>query len=236
MKTEKFDVTLPPTRIDQLRQRLAATNWPDVVGEDDWQYGVPRAWMQDMVDYWLNEWSWTTAEEEMNRFTHFRVVIDGIHIHCLHAPATDSDAPALVLSHGWPWTFWDLRKVIRPLTDPAAFGGDPADSFDVVVPSLPGYGFSSPLTVPGINYSRTADLWVKLMQDVLGYEKFATQGGDWGAILSAQLGHKYAEHLIGVHIHLMVPLDFFMLYRMSLVRINPFGYINLYSYIQLLML
>ena len=85
------------------------------------------------------------------------------------------------MSHGWPWTFWDFHKVIRPLTDPAAFGGDPRDAFDVVVPSLPGYGFSAPLTTPGINYWRTADLWVTLMRDVLGYDKFAAQGGDWGA-------------------------------------------------------
>ena len=99
--------------------------------------------------------------------------------------------------------------MIRPLTDPAAFGGDPADSFDVVVPSLPGYGFSSPIKVPGINYWRTADLWVTLMQDVLGYQRFATQGGDWGAAVAAQLGHKYADRVIGVHLHLMLPLNAF---------------------------
>ena len=99
----------------------------------------------------------------------------------------------IILNHGWPWTFWDLHKVIRPLADPAAFGGDPADAFDVVVPSLPGYGFSSPLNTPGINYWRTADLWVTLMQDVLGYKKFAAQGGDWGAAIVAQLGHKYCR-------------------------------------------
>ena len=145
----------------------------------------------------------------MNGFSHFKTTIEDVPIHFIHEPGEGPNPMPLILNHGWPWTFWDLRKVIRPLTDPAAFGGDPADSFDVVVPSLPGYGFSSPLTVPGINYSRTADLWVKLMQDVLGYEKFATQGGDWGAILSAQLGHKYAEHLIGVHIHLIVTLNFF---------------------------
>ena len=192
MKTEKFDVTLPPARIDQLRQRLAATNWPDVVGEDDWQYGVPRAWMQDMVDYWLNEWSWTKAQEEMNRFTHFRVVIDGIPIHCLHAPATDSDAPALVLTHGWPWTFWDFRYVIEPLSQ----------HYNVYVPSLPGFGFSMPLTQSGVDVKRTAQLWVQLMTDVLGYQRFFAHGGDWGALITAQLAHAHADKVAGAHLAL----------------------------------
>src|SRR5260370_20542443 len=115
----------------------------------------------------------------------------------------------LFLPLGRPSPFGDLQKVIRPLTAPAAFGGDPKDSFDVVVPSLPGYGFSTPLTTTGINYWNTADLWVKLMQDVLGYKKFAAEGGDWGAIVTAQLGHKYADRLIGIHMHLLVSLGFF---------------------------
>src|SRR5579863_720199 len=122
---------------------------------------------------------------------------------------TGSTARTLILTHGWPWTFWDLHKLIRPLTNPAAFGGDPQDSFDVVVPSLPGYGFSTPLTTPGINYSNTADRWVKLMQDVLGYKKFSAEGGDWGAIVTAQLGHKYADRLIGIYTHLQITLGFF---------------------------
>ena len=114
----------------------------------------------------------------------------------------------LILTHGWPWTFWDLHKVIRPLADPAAFGGDPADAFDVVVPSLPGYGFSTPLTTPGINFWRTADLWATLMHEVLGYKKFAAQGGDWGALVTSQLGHKYPQSLFGIHLNLAVSLDF----------------------------
>jgi len=114
------------------------------------------------------------------------------------------------MSHGWPWTFYDFHKIIGPLADPAAFGADPADAFDVVVPSMPGYGFSTPLAATGINYWRTADLWAVLMRDVLGYKKFAAQGGDWGALTSAQLGRKYAELLYGVHIHLLVPLSAFL--------------------------
>jgi pimeloyl-ACP methyl ester carboxylesterase len=108
----------------------------------------------------------------------------------------------LILTHGWPWTFWDFERVIRPLADPGAFGGDPADAFDVVVPSLPGFGFSSPLGVTGIGPFQTADLWVRLMRDVLGYDRFAAQGGDWGAIVTAQLGHAHADSLLGVHLSL----------------------------------
>jgi pimeloyl-ACP methyl ester carboxylesterase len=114
----------------------------------------------------------------------------------------------LMLTHGWPWSFWDFHKLIGPLTDPAAYGLDPADCFDVIIPSLPGYGFSTPLATPGVNFSSTADLWVELMNR-LGYPRFATHGGDWGAFVSAQLGHKYADRVIGVHITLMAPLGFF---------------------------
>jgi pimeloyl-ACP methyl ester carboxylesterase len=110
----------------------------------------------------------------------------------------------LVLTHGWPWTFWDLHKVVGPLADPAAHGGDPADSFDVIVPSLPGYGFSVPLQTTGIDVARVAELWVKLMRDVLGYDRFGAQGGDWGAFVTGHLGHAHAEHLTGVYITLPV--------------------------------
>jgi pimeloyl-ACP methyl ester carboxylesterase len=114
----------------------------------------------------------------------------------------------LLLGHGWPWTFWDFQKVIEPLADPARFGGDAGDAFDIVVPSLPGYAFSTPLAVTGLNFWRTADLWVTLMEG-LGYPKFAAQGGDWGAMVAAQLGHKHADRLYGVHLHFLTPLGHF---------------------------
>jgi pimeloyl-ACP methyl ester carboxylesterase len=133
--------------------------------------------------------------------------IDGMPIHFVHLRGKGPRPTPLILNHGWPWTFWDLHKLIGPLSDPASYGGDPADAFDVVVPSLPGYGFSTPLSTRGQNFWTTADLWVQLMEG-LGYHRFATQGGDWGALVSAQLGHKYADRLIGAHITLMLPLDF----------------------------
>ena len=129
----------------------------------------------------------------MNRFEHSRVSIDGVPVHFLRRRGTGPSPMPLVLTHGWPWTFWDLHHMIEPLADPAAHGGDPADSFDVIVPSLPGYGFSVPLQTLGVDIARIAELWVRLMRDVLGYERFGAQGGDWGAFVTAQLGHAHAQ-------------------------------------------
>jgi pimeloyl-ACP methyl ester carboxylesterase len=142
----------------------------------------------------------------MNGFAQFRTEIDGMPIHFIHERGKGPSPVPIILNHGWPWSFWDFHKVIGPLTDPAAYGGDPADSFDVIVPSLPGYGFSTPLCKTGINWWKTADIWVRLM-DALGYRRFASQGGDWGSFVSAQLGHKYADRMIGVHLHTPAPLD-----------------------------
>jgi len=131
-----------------------------------------------------------------------------VPIHFVHARGVGPRPMPLLLGHGWPWTFWDFQKVLGPLHDPAAFGGDPEDAFDVVAPSLPGYAFSTPLTVPGINFWRTADLWVALMEG-LGYRRFAAQGGDWGGLVAMQLGHKYADRVIGVHLHFVATLSAF---------------------------
>ena len=135
--------------------------------------------------------------------------IGDVPIHFLHVKGRGPRPLPLVLTHGWPWTFWDFEKVIGPLTDPAAHGGDPADAFDVVVPSLPGFGFSTPLEKTGLNWWRTADLWAVLMRDVLGYERFCAHGGDWGTLVTLQLGHRYPDRLHGIHVTGMAPLDVF---------------------------
>ncbi len=210
MSKESFTVAVPDEVLADLRERLAKVRWPGDFANAHWEYGTNQAYLQELVEYWLNEYDWRKHESEMNTFSHYKTDIDGVPIHFIHEPGKGPNPAPLILSHGWPWTFWDFQKVIRPLTDPAAFGGDPNDSFDVIIPSLPGYGFSTPLTTSGINFWRTADLWVKLMQDVLDYKKFAAQGGDWGAIITAQLGHKYADRLLGCHVNLMVPLDVFV--------------------------
>jgi len=203
----EFTIEVPQADLDDLHRRLAATRWTQDFANEDWRYGANVDYLQALVDYWLQEYDWRAREALMNGFAHFRTEVDGVPVHYIHERGV-GDAPLpLMLNHGWPWTFWDFHKIIGPLTDPAAHGGDPADAFDVVVPSLPGYGFSTPLQKTGINFWNTADLWVALMAQ-LGYPRFASQGGDWGSFVSAQLGHKYADRVIGVHLHTPSPLDF----------------------------
>ena len=188
MQAEPFEIAIPEEKLQDLRERLERINWAPDFGNDEWAYGVNGGYLRELAEHWLHKYDWRAHEAEMNRFANFRVEIEGMPIHFVHERGKGPNPIPIILSHGWPWTYWDLRHVIGPLTDPAAHGGDPADAFDVVVPSLPGYGFSTPLTTPGINYWRTADLWDTLMREVLGYERFAAQGGDWGALVTSQLG------------------------------------------------
>lgn len=208
MPIEPFKVEVPESTLTDLRERLARTRWPDDFANDRWQYGANTDYIRELCGYWGQRYDWRAAEREINGFSHFRTTVEGIPIHFIHERGKGPNPKPLILSHGWPWTFWDLKKVIRRLSDPAAFGGDPRDAFDVVVPSLPGYGFSTPLRTTGINFWRTADLWVDLMAQ-LGYPKFYAEGGDWGSLVTAQLGHKYADRVLGVYLHLMLPLGIF---------------------------
>lgn len=208
MAIDPFKIDIPDSTLSDLRERLARTRWPEDFGNEAWQYGTNTAYLKELCGYWEKQYDWRAAEREMNAFSHFRTTIEGIPIHFIHERGKGPNPKPLILSHGWPWTFWDLKKVIRRLSDPAAFGGDPKDSFDVIVPSLPGYGFSTPLRTTGINFWRTADLWVQLMEQI-GYKKFYAEGGDWGSLVTAQLGHKYADRVLGVYLHLMVPLSIF---------------------------
>ena len=203
---EPFQIAIPDSVLGDLKSRLRQTRWAQDFANDAWAYGTNGAYLKELVDYWADGYDWRRHERAMNVFSHYRTTIDRVPIHFVHERGKGPKPLPLIMTHGWPWTFWDLQKVIRPLTDPAAFGGDPADAFDVVVPSLPGFGFSTPLTVPGVNYWRTADLWMKLMRDELGYRRFAAQGGDFGAFVTAQLGHKYADDIVGIHVHLAGPL------------------------------
>jgi pimeloyl-ACP methyl ester carboxylesterase len=203
---ERFRIDVPQEVLDDLQRRLAATRWTDDFANDDWRYGANAAYIRELADYWRDHYDWRARERLMNGFANFRTEIAGATIHFIHERGNGPAPIALILNHGWPWSFWDFHKVIGPLTDPAAHGGDAADAFDVIVPSLPGYAFSSPLRQTGHNWWRTADLWVQLM-DRLGYSRFGTQGGDWGSFVSAQLGHKHADRVIGVHLHTPAPLD-----------------------------
>jgi len=199
IKIEPYRVAVSDEALADLRRRLDQTIWPDDPGNEDWSYGVNAAYLRDLVEYWRNEYDWRQAEARINAYDNFRTVIDDVPIHFLRRKGNGPNPIPLIITHGWPWTFWDMNKVIDPLADPAAYGGDPADAFDVIVPSLPGYGFSGPPPRAGLNFWQWADLWHKLMTEGLGYSKYAASGADWGAMVTAQLGHKYADSLYGVH-------------------------------------
>jgi pimeloyl-ACP methyl ester carboxylesterase len=197
-------IDVPQADLDDLHSRLDRIRWPHDVGNPDGRYGAPRDYIEGLISYWRNDYDWRAVEAQMNSYDQQVVEIDGVPIHFMRVPGKGPNPTPILLTHGWPWTFWDLRKVVDPLADPAAHGGDPSQSFDVIVPSLPGYGLSVPLTTTGVNVARIAELWVKLMTDVLGYERFGAQGGDWGAFVTSHLGHAYAEHLIGVYLTMPV--------------------------------
>ncbi|MCX4091878.1 epoxide hydrolase family protein [Nocardia sp. alder85J] len=183
-----------------LRQRLALTRWPLDAGNEDWYYGVERSYLQELAEYWRTGYDWRAAERAINAYRHHRVDLGGVPVHFLRKPGVGPDPKPLILTHGWPWTFWHWSKVIDPLADPGAHGGDPADAFDVIVPSFPGFGFSTPLLAPDMNYWKVADLWHVLMTEVLGHARYAAAGCDVGALATGQLGHKYPDELYGIHI------------------------------------
>jgi len=209
-RLEQTPIHVPDEVLDDLRRRLTQTKWPLDAGNDDGFYGVRRTDMQELVEYWADGFDWRKAEQAMNEYEQYRVDVGGVPVHFMRKAGVGPDPVPLILSHGWPWTFWHWSKVIDPLADPASYGGDPADAFDVIVPSLPGFGFSTPLpNQPDMNFWKMADVWHELMTGVLGYERYAAGGCDVGALVAGQLGHKYADELYGIHIGSGLKLTFF---------------------------
>ena len=210
---EQFRPEISRAVLDDLDRRLVCSKPRPGLPGDGWTFGVEGAYLAELVDYWRDGYDWSVQLERINAFEHYRVVIDGIPIHFLHHRSRQPNALPLVLTHGWPWTFWDYRDTILPLADPESYGAEAVDAFDVIIPSLPGYGFSAPLQTAGVSFSRVADLWALLMRDVLGYERFGAAGGDWGGVVSAQLGHKYRDAVAGVHLFSPLRLDSFNVER-----------------------
>lgn len=198
MRAQPFTVAVPDAELAELRARLSAVRWADDFGNADWRYGVERGWLEEMVRYWRDDFDWRAQEREINRLPQFLVTIDGVPIHFVHVRGRGAKRIPLLLLHGWPWTFMDFHRLIAPLSDPAAHGGEAVDGFDLVIPSLPGHGFSMPLTVTGLDVPQHARIFSKLMTDVLGYSRFAVGGGDWGAVISNIMAHAYSEQIIGV--------------------------------------
>jgi len=197
-----FQIDIPETNLDDLRRRLRQTRWPEAETVDDWSQGVPLAYLRDLCDYWQENYNWRACEASLNRFPQFRTQIDGVDIHFLHVPSPQPGALPLVMTHGWPGSVVEFRKVIGPLTDPVAHGGDAADAFHLVCPSLPGYGFSGKPAAPGWGVARIADAWDELMTR-LGYVRYGAQGGDWGSGVTAALGLRHADHVTGIHLNMV---------------------------------
>jgi len=195
-----FTVAIADSEIDDLRRRLARTRWPDPETVPDWSQGVRLENAKSLINYWERQYDWRRFESELNRFPQFTTAIDGLEIHFIHVKSKNPNAMPLILTHGWPGSIVEFLKLIGPLTDPAAFGGDVEDSFDVVVPSLPGFGFSQKPTETGWGVPRIAGAWVELMKR-LGYENWAAQGGDWGAVVTTALGAMRPEGLLGIHLN-----------------------------------
>jgi epoxide hydrolase len=198
-----FRIDVPQSDLDDLRDRLRRTRLPEESPRAAWDQGVPRSYLAELLEYWADGYDWREWEARLNAVPQFTTTIDGQRIHFLHLRSAEPDAIPLVLTHGWPGSVAEFLEVIGPLADPAAYGGDPADAFHVVVPSLPGYGFSGPATEPGWNIRRIARAWAALM-DRLGYARYAVQGGDWGSAVSRDLGVVDAGHVLGVHLNFLL--------------------------------
>lgn len=200
MRIEAYRVEIAEQTLVDLRERLERTRWPDEADRAGWAYGSNLAYMRELAEYWRTAFDWRAQERAINRFAHFRADMDGIGIHFIHEHGKGPRPLPIVLTHGWPGSFFEMHKLIPLLADPASHGGDPEDAFDVVVPSLPGYGFSDRPTEPGMTSTRVADLWARLMRDGLGYARFAAHGGDIGAGVTTRLGLRHPDHLFGIHV------------------------------------
>ncbi|MEQ4205439.1 epoxide hydrolase family protein [Actinopolymorpha sp. B9G3] len=196
----EFRIEVPQAALDDLHARLDHARWPTQPPGVGWDRGVPGDYLKPLADHWRHSYDWRTWEAKLNEFPQFTTRIDGQLVHFLHVRSPEPDALPLIVTHGWPGSVVELMKVIRPLADPRAHGGDPADAFHVVAPSVPGFGFSIPLAEPGWNHRRIALAWVELMSR-LGYPRFGAQGGDTGSVVSPELGRVAPHRVVGVHIN-----------------------------------
>jgi epoxide hydrolase len=196
---QPFAIGIPEGELRDLRERLARTRWPERETVEDWTQGVPLAYLKDLCGYWGERYDWRAAEASLNALPQFRTVIDELGIHFLHIRSPHPEALPLVITHGWPGSIVEFLKVIGPLTDPTAHGGDPGDAFHLVCPSLPGYGFSDQPTRPGWGVQHIAAAWTVLMAR-LGYERYGAQGSDWGTSISASVGQQDPDHVAGIHL------------------------------------
>src|SRR4030095_11784677 len=203
MHVEPFRIAVPDTVLADLRERLARTRFPDEIADSGWTYGTTLAYLRELVAHWCERYDWRAAEASLNAFPQFKALVDDLHIHFIHARGVGPKPFPLIITHGWPGSVAEFTKIIGPLTDPVRHGGDPADAFDVVAPSMPGYGFSDHARTPGMDAERIATLWAEPVRG-LGYTRFGAQGGDWGAIVSTYLGANHADVVAGIHLNMVI--------------------------------
>ncbi|HZO66057.1 MAG: epoxide hydrolase family protein [Kribbellaceae bacterium] len=197
---EEFRIEVPQAALDDLRRRLEQVRWPAQIPGTGWERGVPVDYLQRLVRYWLSSYDWRAHEARLNALPQFTTRIDEQTIHFLHVRSPEPDALPLLMTHGWPGSVVEFLRVTGPLTDPRAYGADPADAFHLVAPSVPGHGYSIPLEQPGWDHRRIARAWAELMRR-LGYQRYGAQGGDTGSVVSPLVGRLDPEHVVGVHIN-----------------------------------
>jgi len=202
MQITPFQISVPDAELAALRTRLAHTRWPDPFDSEPWSLGIELNYLRDLVDYWVHTFDWRAVEARLNQQPQFVARAGGLAVHFVHRRGLGPRPYPLVITHGWPGSFIEFVDLLPHLCDPASVGADPADAFDVVVPSMPGYGFSERPAKPGMSVFAIADLWVELMRG-LGYERFGAQGGDLGAAVSIALAANHAQHVEGIHLNFL---------------------------------
>lgn len=200
MTAERFSIQIPEDVLIDLKYRLDHIRWPDQLENVAWERGTEKGYLQSLVSYWSEQYDWRAQETELNRLPQFRCTVDGVDVHFIHEHGRGPNPLPIILTHGWPDSFIRYKKMIPLLADPARYGGDPNDAFDVIVPSIPGFGFSGKPTVGGVNNSTVSELWAKLMTEELGYETFAAAGGDMGSGVTRYLAAIHPELLVGIHV------------------------------------
>ncbi len=198
-----FRLHVPDVAIADLQERLSRTRFPDQAPGEPWAYGTDLAYMRGLVEHWRDQFDWRAQEARLNALPQYKVRLQDIDLHFLHVPGNGPDPHPLLLSHGWPGSVFEFLELIPRLTDPGSFGGDPADAFTIVAPSLPGYGLSFAPGQPRFGIEAIAGCFAELMTDVLGYRRFGAQGGDWGSFVTARLGYAYPDRLSGIHLNMM---------------------------------
>jgi len=201
---EEFRIDIPQAELDDLRDRLGRTRWPDQLPGVGWDYGIALDDVRELAEYWRTGYDWRVHERRLNSFPQFTTEIDGQVVHFLHVRSAAPGAMPLIMTHGWPGSVVEFMEIIGPLTDPGTHGGDPGDAFHMVIPSIPGFGFSGPTRERGWNVTRVARAWDSLMGR-LGYQRYGAQGGDWGSAISRELGVIVPERMIGVHLNMLSP-------------------------------